>query len=94
MADQKPDEKAAAPAPAPPAAPKAEPTPPPPADPAPDLIPVERLIAEAQDFLGVESYVVAGALHGQDATELTVAATQALVRTWLAKPAVTEESVS
>ena len=45
------------------------------------LIPVAQLIASAPDFLGCETYVAAGALHGQT-DDLTVADAQALVQRW------------
>lgn len=51
------------------------------------LVPAARLIAEAQDFLGVEPHVVAGALHGINDPELTVDAARERVNAWLATPA-------
>lgn len=51
-----------------------------------EAIPVGRLVTEAQDFLGVEPHVVAGALHGQRKSELTVDECRALVEKWLSTP--------
>lgn len=44
---------------------------------------VERLIAEAPSFLGYESHVVVGALHGTDKEFLTIDEAKAAVETWL-----------
>ena len=50
-------------------------------------VPVSRLIAESQGFLGRPSFVVAGALHGHASDEeLTVDEAQSLIKDWLKKP--------
>jgi hypothetical protein len=49
--------------------------------------PRERLIEEAQAFLGVPSYVVAGALAETDDEELTLNAARKHIDTWAAAPA-------
>ena len=40
--------------------------------PAEGTYPTERLIAESADFLGVESYIAAGAFEGHDEEEMTL----------------------
>lgn len=53
-----------------------------------DAIPVQRLITEGPAFLGVESFVVAGALSSVKKKSLTLAEAKAAVKTWLAAPIV------
>lgn len=45
--------------------------------------PIERLIAESQDFLGCPPHVAAGALHDADSKTMTVADAKAAVKDWL-----------
>lgn len=45
--------------------------------------PVERLIAESQDFLDQPSHIAAGGLHDVKEKTMTVAAAKAAVRDWL-----------
>lgn len=51
----------------------------------------DRLVAEANEFLGYPPHVVAGALHDVRKQNLTVDETKNLVNKWLAKPVGTEE---
>jgi hypothetical protein len=67
----------------------------PPAPPAPpespdETFPVSQLVANAPDFLGVESYVAAGGLYGQK-KDLSVADAKQKIDAWLEKP-LTEEA--
>jgi hypothetical protein len=48
---------------------------------------VERLIANAEDYLGVGNFVAAGAFHGTDEQEeMTVDEAKQRVETWLNTP--------
>ena len=50
------------------------------------LISVDRLLAESDAFLGCESYVLAGALHGVRKKNMTVDEAKSLIDEWLQKP--------
>jgi hypothetical protein len=51
-----------------------------------DLIPRDRLIAQAREFTGYEPHEVAGALHSEKGDAFDPKDVKQLVRDWLKKP--------
>lgn len=47
---------------------------------------IDRLIPEAEDFLGVPSYVAAGAFAGETKKNFTIPEAKKIVKDWLKKP--------
>lgn len=47
---------------------------------------VQRLIDNAEDFLGFPSHAVAGAMYGQPHEYLTIAEARTIVKDWLKSP--------
>jgi hypothetical protein len=62
-----------------------------PAKEAPKTVPVARLMAESDAYLGYPDHVVAGALSGVNKKDMSIDEAKSLVNKWLQKPVATAE---